>query len=99
MPTLTNVRDAIDKLLTALDGGADIGDGVTLRIRSGTTATVCREEAGAAQATLAFDPPPELLVRRGVVHLRCTLRGVTIGTDEVCLAIDGWFDRRWRVES
>lgn len=98
MPALTNVRDAIDKLLAARGEGAEIGDGVTVRVRPGTTATLGREEGG-PNAVLAFEPPPELRIRRGVVHLRCGLRGVTIGPDEVRVAIDGWFDRRWRVES
>lgn len=98
MPALTNVRDVIDKLLDALGEGAEVGDGVTVRVRPGTTVTLGREEGG-SNAVLAFEPPPELLVRRGVIHLRCGLRGVTIGPDEVRLTIDGWFDRRWRVDS
>lgn len=89
-------RDLIANLLAALGDGAEVGDGLTLRVRPGTTATLtrCDSEGG---ASIAFDPPPELSVRRGVVHLRCTLRGVAIGPDEVRLAIDGWFDRRWKV--
>lgn len=91
-------RDLISKLLAALADGAEIGDGLTLRVRPGTTATL-NSSAPDGGVTVAFEPPPELAVRRGVVHLRCTLRGVAIGRDEVRLSIDGWFDRCWPVES
>ena len=99
MPTLNNARDLIDTLLAALGDGAELGDGVLLRVRPGTTIVVGRTAGPPPRAVLTFDPPPEVSARRGVFPLRCTLTAVTVGADEVRLAIDGWFDRRWRVES
>jgi hypothetical protein len=98
------LRDLIDKLLDALGEGAEFADGVRLRIAPETTIAVGRTAVGRTEslrprAVLTFAPPPELSVRRGPFHLRCGLRSATIGRDEVHLAIDGWFDRRWRVES
>lgn len=98
MSTLENARDLIETLLAALGGGAEVG-GVTVRVRPGTTVGVAREDGPPPRAVLTFDPAPELSARRGMFHLRCTLRAVSVGTDEVRLAIDGWFDRRWRVGS
>lgn len=98
MSTLHHVRDLIETLLAALGDGVAIGDHVLLRVPPGMTVAVERTPEP-ARAVLAFTPPIELSTRRGPFHLRCTLSAATIGPDEIRLAIDGWFDRRWPVES
>ena len=99
MSRLENIRGAIVSLLAALEDGAQVAEGVTVRVTPGTKIVIGRSDGKQPRAVLTFDPPPELAARRGPFHLRCTATALTIGPDEVHLAIDGWFDRRWRVES
>ena len=91
------LRDTIEKLLAALGEGAEITEGVVLRIPPGMRVTIGR--SAGSRALLTFDPPPELAARRGPFHLRSSVTGLTVGADEIHLALDGWFDRRWRVEA
>ncbi|MGC1276108.1 MAG: hypothetical protein WBC44_20585 [Planctomycetaceae bacterium] len=99
MPTVHNVRSLIEILLAALAEGAAIHDGVRLKVQAGMNVTVGRTAGPASRAVLTFVPPVELSTRRGPFHLRCSLTAMTIGVDEIHLAIDGWFDRRWQVGS
>lgn len=99
MPTLHNVRPLIETLLAALAEGAAVHDDVRLKVPAGMKVTVGRTAAPAPRAVLTFVPPVELSTRRGPFHLRCSLTAMTIGAEEIHLAIDGWFDRRWRVGS
>lgn len=99
MRDLENVRPLIETLLAAIEGEAALSEGVTLKLGATLTATLTRSEVATRNAVLAFDPPPEIRVRRGPMHLRCRLESITVGPTEIHAAIDGWFDRRWPVTS
>ena len=93
------MHEVIEKLLAALHEGTAVADGVLLTLGCSTVMTIERRENPVPQAVLTFDPPPELLIRRGPISLRCTLPRATVTGDEIHLAIEGWFDRRIKVSS
>lgn len=99
MPDLHNVRDVIETLLAALSGEATLAEGTTLRIEPLLRMTLSRTDADATTAVLSFEPSPAIHVRRGPFLVRCRLKSVSVGPDEVHASIEGWFDRRWKVVS
>ena len=92
------MRTAIETLLSALLGEAELSEGLTLQLAPSITMSLSRSDRK-REAVIAFDPPPEVHVRRGPIHLRCTLTALVLTPEQVHAKLDGWFDRRWQVVS